>query len=640
VRHPPGYPPRPTARLQTGRRSDPEPGLTLALTLALTLVLTLVLTLGGCASTDRADASAETRWPRLPAPLAAAVQLPAGTTLALDAATIGEGAPRPPGYWIDGLWRTAMRQSVRFDIAAGIEAGPATHHVELHLEPATARLTTTLRRAGLAPLPLAATTLSGSGADPDGPAALADPAARPPPESGLRWLGASLDRLAWQTRARLGELVARVQPRPVPCTVAYTAVRRCARLTELGLQSEVAGDHEAARRLFAQAREHDAASPMTLLHLATATANLHGEIAPAAAARIAKEALDYRDRLSIGLAHRLARVLLMSTNADPKLLELGVEYRRDRPHDPHGLFTEALALCRLGDYRHARPLLEQLQRRWPRAAAVRYQLAHARLATGDPEGALAALDEARQALSAGAIARPYAMALFHCGRHAELRAYLAQLRRRPGVAGTAAEREVMRMQASHELLVGDRAAAIGFIGTAMDWVRKHDADLTRFALDVAEDGEVLARLDAIEALTNCLDGFLQLGQLPAAFAQTTTYLGGLADVLRKESPRRALATLEKSTDPVLHGQLLAAMHHRSGELRAETAALQRVLSRSEDALAFVNYARALAAAGKTGKSKEMTDYVRQRLLSFNQRTPHDHPLMTPGRAMAYLATKD
>jgi len=110
-------------------------------------------------------------------------------------------------------------------------------------------------------------------------------------------------------------------------------------------------------------------------------------------------------------------------------------------------------------------------------------------------------------------------------------------------------------------------------------------------------------------------------------------------VLRKEPTSQALATLEKSHDTVLHGQLQAAVFRRSGHLKAETAALKRVLSSSADPLAYASYARALHNAGRREQSTQMIIYIRQRLLSFNQRSPHEHPLMTPGRAMAYLATR-
>ena len=151
--------------------------------------------------------------------------------------------------------------------------------------------------------------------------------------------------------------------------------------------------------------------------------------------------------------------------------------------------------------------------------------------------------------------------------------------------------------------------------------------------------EVLARLDATSALSDAVTGLLDLGQLPPALALATTYLGGLLDITRGRRPARALATLVKSTDSVLHGQLLAATHRRFGELMAETAAWEHVVARSDRPLSYVSYARALSAAGRTDKSQEMIDYVRRRLLAFDPRQPIDHPLMTPGRAMAFLATQ-
>jgi tetratricopeptide (TPR) repeat protein len=549
----------------------------------------------------------------LAAPVQARVSLPAGSVLTLKPASIGKGKPRPTTTFLDALWRTALRQSPHFDCAAGIESCESPRQIELSYQPATQSFTTTLTQKQRAPIPLAAV-------------------------QGME-IGPGIDLLAWQTRAALGEKVSRKPLPPVPCTLAYSADKDCIRFTELGLQELVAGRSMPAIRLFQQARRHDAASPVTLLHLAASLANRMDSPSQRQAQKTAVEALEYQSRLTLGTQHRLARILLLTSRDDAKLMALGVQYRLDRPHDPHGQFTIAHGLCRLGRYREALSLLTDLQSRWPRNAPVRYQLAFAMLATGNADGALTALEEARRGLSQAAVARPFAMALFHSNQHDELQRFLKDLRRRPGIKGNAPEREVMRMQASHALLTNQPAEAARYIAESFSWIRQTNTQLSRFTLDVVEDGEVLARLGQRQILADGIAGFLQLGQLPPAFANAITYLGGLLAVLDQKPTKRALATLQKSHDTVLHGQLQAAVFRHAGQLKAETAALRRVLASSSDTLSYASYARALSDAGEQEMATKTTDYIRRRLLAFNQRAPYDHPLMTPGRAMAYLSIR-
>ena len=550
---------------------------------------------------------------RLPNPVAHKVQLSAGSLLNLRPATIGPGQESLTKVYLDALWRVAVMQSPHFDGADGADAGDSPLKIELHYQPANRRLTTTLARPSQPPIPLAAVR--------------------------VEEIGRAIDVLAWQTRAALGERVRAAPIAPLPCTAAYSADPDCVRLTESGLEHLTQGHHPTAIRKFREARRHDPACPITLLHLAASLANRPDPKSREEAQRTAREALGFDSRLTLNTQHRLARVLLLTTNADARLMELGQQFRRDRPHDPHGRFTVAQARCRLGHYPKALELLKALRTRWPRNAVVRYQLAFAMLATGAAKDALPVLEEASRGLPRATLARPLAMALYHTDHHKELRRFLSDLRREPGIRGSAAEREVMRMQASHALLTSQPKEAARYIAESFAWLRNSGPKLSRYALDVVEDGDVLARLGQHRVLADSIDGFLQLGQLPPAFANAITYLGGMLAVLREQPTARALATLEKSHDTVLHGQLQAAIFRHSGQLQAETAALKRVLSSTESSLAYASYARALQNAGEREKSTQTIDFLRRRLLSFNQRTPHDHPLMTPGRAMAYLATR-
>jgi hypothetical protein len=196
------------------------------------------------------------------------------------------------------------------------------------------------------------------------------------------------------------------------------------------------------------------------------------------------------------------------------------------------------------------------------------------------------------------------------------------------------------MQASHALLIGDRKLAIQKLAESLAWVRGRSSTLQRHALDVAEDGEVLARLGATEVLIQAIGGFQQLGQLPPAFANVLTYLGGLLSIAANETPTRALATLEKSHDTVWHNQLQAALHHHRGELDAETKALERAVDSSRSSLLQASVARALDTAGKKSDAHKVSAHIRKTLLSFDQRQLYQHPLMTPGRAMAFLACSE
>ena len=93
--------------------------------------------------------------PKDPARLARQTQTALlGWTGEIQPATVGPGESRPPSYFLDALWRTAMLQSTRFDFAAGTAASPC--EIELHYEPGTQTFTTSLRRTGKSPVALAA----------------------------------------------------------------------------------------------------------------------------------------------------------------------------------------------------------------------------------------------------------------------------------------------------------------------------------------------------------------------------------------------------------------------------------------------------------------------------------------------------
>ena len=539
------------------------------------------------------------------------IDLPAGLRLELLPAVIRPGSTAPPkAYLVDAWWRTATEQSVRFDIAAGLDSVSCASKIRLHFDVASNTFAATLIRAEQPPLPLA-TVVSTS-------------------------LAVGLDRLAILTRVALGE---KVHMAPIPCLAAYSASRDCVRFTEHGRRRIADGDPRGGLRLLTEARSHDGGCALTLLALASSAANQGGDAAANQAMRTLNEALHLRHRLTPRSEHRLARALLIVRRDDAKLIELGKAYGSDRPHDPHGHYTHALGLSKSGDYAASRPILERLRARWPRNPFVRYQLAFALLATGEAKTALEVLEEAKRQLGTQAIARPFAMALFHSGKAAELKRYLANLRRLPGIAGGPAELEVIRMQASAAILAGDEDTAVIHLTTALNWVRENASNIDRYSLDVAEDAEVLLRIGAPQQLVRrSLNSFQALGQLPQTFRNAVLYIEGLLKVDNNQAPVRELTTLAKSSDTVWHNRLLAAMHQRRGELAEATAALERAVSGTSHPMLQANAARALNAAGQTAAAAKIATFVRAELLAFDQRKPREHPLMSPGRALAYLAT--
>lgn len=581
-----------------------------------TLLIGLALVAGGagCSSLpgdpDHAARTVQLRPEDVPQLRAA---LPRGTRIQLHGLSVtrpARSATQPSTEFVDGLWRVALRQSVRFDIAAGTENRASPSRILLQFDGAAKIFTTTLERDGLPPVALAAVREA------------------PTPNA--------LDRLGYLTRVALGEDIA---SRPIRCDTAYSPNKDCVRFTERGLERRKAGDARGALGYFERARSHDGGCALTLLHLAIEIQRL-GSAHATRASETALEALSIPHRLTPHTDHRIARVILALRRDDANLLKLGQDYQKERPHDPHGRYTTALALEKAGKHAAALPHLEELRDRWPGNPSVRYQLCFALLGTGDAETALEVLEEAKRQIPRGAIVRPYAMALYHSGKHDELKRYLTEWRRTRGVAGTPAEREIIRMQASHALLIGDRKLAIQKLAESLAWVRGRSSTLQRHALDVAEDGEVLARLGATEVLIQAIGGFQQLGQLPPAFANVLTYLGGLLSIAANETPTRALATLEKSHDTVWHNQLQAALHHHRGELDAETKALERAVDSSRSSLLQASVARALDTAGKKSDAHKVSAHIRKTLLSFDQRQLYQHPLMTPGRAMAFLACSE
>jgi len=517
-----------------------------------------------------------------------------------------------PGF-VHATLRESLRQSTRLDLAAGIEDDPsAAHSILVSLNPTAGHVTTTLVREGEAPVALAAARFS-------------------PARSAADVLEA-IDELALRTRQALGE---RVRLAPVKAALGYSASVRCVSLTEAASIRMAKGKLRPALAALRQARSEDGGCTFTLMLLATVT-NALGDSRDAL--RIADEALRLDQRLTPTTSHRLVRTYRWAIPDDHKLLEAGQVFHRERPSDPHGVYTEALALNLLDQSAAALPRLQALSKRWPENASVQLQLGYACLGTDQPETALAAFDAARRRLPEPLTVRPLAIALFHAGKHDRLAGMLRRLAASPRVRGGPALHEVLRMQAAQAILAHDLDAAVGYLVADLSWVRANATDLDRHALEVAEAGEILARLGKHKELLLAIQGFQQLPRLPPTFRVALTYLGGLVTVAQNRQPQAAQAVLTKGGREIWSQKLAAANHRQRGELREEALALERAMGGTGDPLVLASYARVLLAAGEREKSERIARELHRGLVSFNQRQTRNHPLMSPARAMAYVAT--
>jgi tetratricopeptide (TPR) repeat protein len=565
--------------------------------------------LAGCASSEPLPPSRVPDQPR------AAVRraLPAGTTVRVATVrAVGPAALEPA--FADGLLREALRQSAALDFAGGVEDAPfAGHTITVHFDAQAATLTTGLVSAADAQVPLAAA----AGALPE-----------------------AIDRLALATRQALGDPSADTA---LGSAAIYSAVLECVVQTEAAAELASRGRLRAAEDLLREARPRDPGCTVTLAALA-AVALDQGRADEAA--RIAYEGLLLEHRLAPTTRHRLARTLLMARaagsrpeTADRELLALAEATTAERPHDPHVRYSRALAHNMLSDFTASAPLLRALRARWPDNAAVGYHLCFAELALGRPQEARAAIDSARDRLPAFAVVLPRALALYHCGEHAELRAFLAGLANDPTVHKSALLHEVRRMQAAHALLTDDRKAAVGHLLADLEWIRQRPSKLEALALDVAEQGEVLVRIGHAEDLRVPLAAFNELPHSPLLFQEVLVFLGGLLQVASgAERATAAEASLQSNGHIAWSSTLRAAAHRQRGELQDELREWVLAYQTSESPLARAALARVLRAAGSEDRAREVIAELRASLSSFRLRPPYRHALVGPGAALAWLAT--
>lgn len=547
------------------------------------------------------------------------IQLDAGSVLQLLPTTSTQDSGRQATL-AGALWREALRQSLRFDVAAGTEDTASSQQIALHHDPASSAWSSTLRQPDRPPLPLASET----GEFPD-----------------------VIDALALATRQALGE---RVNRPPMRCSSAYSGDVDCVALTERALVDISRGHWKAATARLRRARSHDPGSTLTLAALARtllALGKSRGDRAMIGEAhRVAVEALSVSKRLAPTTQHRLLHVAVVagapgagSPASDRELLVLGDIGLAERPYDPYPLLSRAVALNFLSRYDESAPLLRRLATRWPQSAEVAHHLTYAELASGRPEAALAAIRSAQSRLPRAHLVVPTSVALFHCDRHQELQSYLADLVADPTLRKSSGLHELRLMQAAHALLTDRRADAVQVMLEDLEWVRQRPSRLNSYALDVADTGQVLVRMGHHLDLLVPLQAFEQLSDLPPTFAQAMVFLGGLVQVAQdNERAEAAEAHLLTNGRTVWSSLVRAAAHRRRGELNDELRERIAEYKTTESPLVRASLARVLTAYGDTEHAAETLKELRERLLAFRMRRMGDHPLMRPATALAYLAT--
>lgn len=557
-----------------------------------------------------------------PAGLPVRHALPAGTVVrVLPVATEPVGALRDlePA---NQLWRTTLQQSAWFDFAGGIEDVASNAAVAVFYDAGARRWSTALLQPESAAIPLA--SVENAGAD-----ALS-----------------SLDALALQTRRALGDPV---DEPPLPATAILSADPRVLALLAEATSGQGEGDRRSQLALAQRARPLDPACTVTLMLLAESAFDL-GD--PEQAARTANEALGYDARLAPTTRHRLARTLILARTHDPRLAReqdaeltaLAQAGMRERPFDPHVRYTAALAANLAGDYARSAPLWRELQQRWPRSGPVAYHLAFAELGTGNPKAALDAVQRARGRLPETRVLVPRILALHALGRDAELAAVLTDLAADPEIRHGSMLHGVLRMQAAHALLIGDRALATRHLLDDLEWLRQRPSQLDTFALDLVEAGEVLLRLGQDAELASRLTALQEAGP-PAAARQGIDYLLGRVAVARGEDPTPIAAGLTREgssafpTATVWGTLLQAAWHGHRGELLDEATLLGRAALRTQDPLVHAALARAMRQAGKQPQADVVTTELQRRLDELDLRDLRDHPLLNPASALASLAVR-
>ncbi|MGA1523405.1 MAG: hypothetical protein ACO4CZ_05500, partial [Planctomycetota bacterium] len=325
---------------------------------------------------------------------------------------------------------------------------------------------------------------------------------------------------------------------------------------------------------------------------------------------------------------------------DEQLLALGTAFVEDRPHDPHGLYTKALAQSFLGRFDASEPLFDQLRTRWPSIPWPEYHLVFARLGLGDGAGALEAADRIARNLPFETTFLPRALSLFATGETGELGDLLREARdRTPGDSPFGLD--VLRMQAALAVLTDRREEAVTALVESLEWLRQRPSILPQRASELAEAGEALVLLGAPPDLSLRLDALRAVvwnGE--AAVVHALTYVEGLAASSRGDSEVATIAagTLEQANRDAEAARVRASIARSAGAAADEARQLATVLRLRDTPLARAAFARVLRELGRREEADDVLRETRADLLRIDLRAPLQHPLLSPGQALAFLAT--
>jgi hypothetical protein len=588
-------------------------------TLGLRGAVSTLVVLAACATPDPVQSSP----PRPPLGFEqdTVARLAPGTLVRLRPVQVTVTAP---GTTIDtvllgaGL-REALRLSPTLDVAAGLEDAPSPVSLVPHVDLVARRLVLTLERSDAPATPLCTVPC-----DPDHPTEAAD-------------------ELAARARIALGE---DLEVAPPSLADIYSPSSECVRLTERALELEPGGAD--LKDILERARRADPGCALTWNVLASWQL-ARGEPEDAiATARSALGALGRR--LSPTTAHRLARVLLLAEArvrgaagarpVDEQLLALGEAFVEDRPHDPHGLYTRALAQSFLGRFDQSEPTFDVLRKRWPSIPWPEYHLVFARLGLGDGAGALESADRIARNLPFETTFLPRALALFAAGETGELTDLLREARdRTPGESPFGLD--VLRMQAALAVLTDRREDALNALVEALEWLRQRPSLLPQRAVELAEAGEVMVLLGAPQDLSLRLDAIRSItwnGE--TSVVRALTYIEGLAAASRGDTEVATIAagTLEQSDRDAEAARVRASIARTSGAAADEARELATVLRLKDTPLARAAFARVLRELGRREEADDVLRETRDELLRIDLRAPLLHPLLSPGQALAFLAT--
>ncbi len=542
----------------------------------------------------------------------AALALPRGTVLraALVPGSGDEPLVRAALVW----WREALLQSPWFDVLEADAVTEPAAEIQLSVDQAGRRLAATCCRPGQEPLLLAGEHFRG------------------------RELTEGLDRLAWATRLALGEAA----PAPVPLAAGTTPEVSAVLAVDDAQALVRSGGFASARRALQDARSRDGGSPWILEGLA-ALQLLAGEAA--AAERLCREALSYRNRLQPRTGHRLARTLLLARASlqpeaagqlDSELLTLGNAIRRERPFDPQGPWTAAVAQNYRGEFAAAVALLRPLRQRQPEQPLLAYHCGWACLGSGAAAEACQHFEAAALRLPLAWVLVPWSLARYASGAHDPLAQHLRELVAEHADSPAPLVHHVRRMQAAHALLRRDVEGAARAMLDDLRWLATHAMLAGTRLGELAEQSEVLVRLGKAAELQPIL-AVLQAQHQGTGVAEICAYASGLAEVaLGRQRLPQLEAQLDRGSEHAFGLRLAAFAHELAGELGDRHTAMARAARLSDSPLTKALLAQSLRQIGETAAASTLRDTLRRELLTLDLRGRQQHPLLGPELAFAFL----